>query len=54
MITTRPYREAMSAAAAVAELREGSGTQFDPAVVSALLERLEAPALTSSSAASAS
>jgi putative nucleotidyltransferase with HDIG domain len=54
MITTRPYREAMSAADAVAELRDKSGTQFDPQVVEALLKRLRVPALTSSSAASAS
>ncbi len=54
MITTRPYREAMSVADAVAELRAKSGTQFDPDVVAALLERLCTPALTASSAASAS
>ncbi len=40
MITTRPYREAMSAEHAAAELRAKSGTQFDPQVVEALLERL--------------
>ena len=54
MITTRPYRDAMSAADAVAELRDKSGTQFDPEVVAALLKRLRVPALISSSAASAS
>jgi putative nucleotidyltransferase with HDIG domain len=53
MITTRPYREAMSPADAVAELSDKSGTQFDPDVVAALLERLRVPAL-SASAASAS
>jgi diguanylate cyclase (GGDEF)-like protein/putative nucleotidyltransferase with HDIG domain len=42
MITTRPYREAMSIERATAELREKSGTQFDPQVVEALLERLGA------------
>jgi diguanylate cyclase (GGDEF)-like protein/putative nucleotidyltransferase with HDIG domain len=42
MITTRPYREAMSAAHAAAELRAKAGTQFDPQVVEALLERLGA------------
>ncbi len=42
MITTRPYREAMSAEDAIAELRAKSGTQFDPQVVGALLERLGA------------
>jgi HD-GYP domain-containing protein (c-di-GMP phosphodiesterase class II) len=59
MITTRPYREAMSAEDAVAELRDKSGTQFDPQVVAALLKRLRlrlrVPALSpSSSAVSAS
>ena len=55
MITTRPYREAMSPEDAVAELRDKSGTQFDPQVVAALLKRLRVPALSpSSSAASAS
>jgi putative nucleotidyltransferase with HDIG domain len=50
MITTRPYREAMSPADAVAELRDKSGTQFDPDVVAALLKRLRVPGLTSSAA----
>jgi HD-GYP domain-containing protein (c-di-GMP phosphodiesterase class II) len=57
MITTRPYREAMSAEDAVAELRDRSGTQFDPQVVAAPLKRLRlrVPALSpSASAASAS
>ena len=49
MITTRPYREAMSHEDAVAELRDKSGSQFDPQVVAALLRLLEAPALSSSS-----
>ena len=42
MITTRPYREAMSDADATAELRDKAGTQFDPQVVEALLETLGA------------
>jgi diguanylate cyclase (GGDEF)-like protein len=55
MITTRPYREAMSVQDAVAELRDKSGTQFDPQVVAALLKRLRVPRLVpTSSAASAS
>jgi HD-GYP domain-containing protein (c-di-GMP phosphodiesterase class II) len=54
MITTRPYREAMSPAEAVAELRAGSGSQFDPQVVAALLERLRVPGLSSSRASAAS
>jgi len=33
----RPYRAARSTAAAIAELRAGAGTQFDPAVVEALV-----------------
>ena len=37
MTTTRSYRGAMPAAAAAAELVRCAGTQFDPAVVDALL-----------------
>lgn len=40
MTTDRPYREAMSEPAAIAELRANSGSQFDPAVVDALVETL--------------
>jgi HD-GYP domain-containing protein (c-di-GMP phosphodiesterase class II) len=40
MITARPYRSPMSHEDAVAELRRGAGTQFDPAVVAALLAEL--------------
>ncbi|MDX6670140.1 MAG: hypothetical protein QOI91_503 [Solirubrobacteraceae bacterium] len=40
MTSDRPYREKMSHEAAAAELREGAGTQFDPAVVRALLDAL--------------
>jgi HD-GYP domain-containing protein (c-di-GMP phosphodiesterase class II) len=36
MLTDRPYRPAMSSAAALAELRRCAGTQFDPQVVDAL------------------
>jgi HD-GYP domain-containing protein (c-di-GMP phosphodiesterase class II) len=46
MTTTRPYREARTAEAALAELERCSGTQFDPAVVDVLValvrERVEA------------
>ena len=35
MTTDRPYRPAMSRERAVAELRAGAGTQFDPEVVEA-------------------
>jgi HD-GYP domain-containing protein (c-di-GMP phosphodiesterase class II) len=38
MTTTRSYRKGMSVDVAVAELTANSGTQFDPAVVDALLE----------------
>ena len=40
MTSDRPYRRAMSHAEAAAELRRCAGTQFDPAVVSALLDAL--------------
>jgi two-component system, cell cycle response regulator len=45
MVSNRPYRAAMSLADAVAELRDGAGTQFHPAVVEAfctLVGELEA------------
>ena len=42
MITNRPYRAAMSSEAALSELRRNSGTQFDPAVVTAFAAVLEA------------
>ncbi len=41
MVTDRPYRRSLSYPAAVAELQRCTGTQFDPAVVSALLAELE-------------
>jgi GAF domain-containing protein len=37
MLADRPYRERLRLDAALAELRAGSGTQFDPAVVEALI-----------------
>ena len=37
MTTDRPYRKALSEADALAELQRCSGTQFDPAVVDALV-----------------
>ncbi len=36
MTSDRPYRKRMSEADATAELKAGSGSQFDPAVVEAL------------------
>jgi diguanylate cyclase (GGDEF)-like protein len=41
MTTDRPYRKALDVAEARQQLEEGAGTQFDPAVVAALLEVLE-------------
>ncbi len=41
MTSTRSYRQARSIAAAVAELRNCSGTQFDPAFVDALVTAVE-------------
>ncbi|MDQ2909075.1 MAG: HD-GYP domain-containing protein [Candidatus Eremiobacteraeota bacterium] len=38
MISKRPYRGAMSVPAAIEELRAGSGTQWDPVIVTAMLE----------------
>ena len=42
MITTRPYRKALSVADALAEIRRCAGTQFDPDVVVALCAEVEA------------
>ncbi|MBJ7459089.1 MAG: HD-GYP domain-containing protein [Thermoleophilaceae bacterium] len=42
MTSERPYREPLSEAQAREQLRQGSGTQFDPTVVGALLAALEA------------
>jgi two-component system cell cycle response regulator len=41
MITTRPYRHALSRADALRELRRCSGTQFDPVVVRALCAEVD-------------
>jgi putative nucleotidyltransferase with HDIG domain len=40
MINERPYREELSVAGAMEELRAKSGTQFDPRVIGAMLEIL--------------
>ena len=40
MITPRPYRPAMRREAALAELRAGAGSTYDPDVVDALLDLL--------------
>jgi len=44
MVSDRPYRRAMPPAAARAELEANAGSQFDPAVVRALLDELGAKA----------
>jgi putative nucleotidyltransferase with HDIG domain len=43
MTTDRPYRKALPLHTAVGELTVCAGTQFDPAVVAALLKRLNGP-----------
>jgi len=45
MTSNRPYRPALSPGAAQEELRRGSGTQFDPEVVSVLMQTLERTAV---------
>jgi hypothetical protein len=44
MTCDRPYRTGMAAAEALGELRDGAGTQFDPAVVDAFCEAVAAHA----------
>ena len=41
MTTGRPYRKALPLEAAIAELRRVAGSQFDPAVVEAVLRVVE-------------
>ena len=45
MTSRRPYRPALSPTAAREELRRGAGAQFDPQVVSALVQTLERTAV---------
>jgi len=47
MVSDRPYRRALSVRAAVVELRTGAGSQFDPAVVDALVAEVWGPAIDS-------
>jgi HD-GYP domain-containing protein (c-di-GMP phosphodiesterase class II) len=42
MTTNRVYREALTHAETIAELRDNAGTQFDPVVVEAVIRRVEA------------
>lgn len=41
MLLSRPYRKGMSWPAVVAELRRGTGTQFDPALVEPFIKAME-------------
>src|SRR5205807_62417 len=41
MISDRPYRRALQPEAALAELRRGAGTQFDPQVVQVFEQALD-------------
>lgn len=43
MVSDRPYRQGLTTAAAVEELRRESGRQFDPGVVAAFLGVLDVP-----------
>jgi HD-GYP domain-containing protein (c-di-GMP phosphodiesterase class II) len=40
MTCDRPYRDAMASSEALTEIQAGAGTQFDPAVVAALIDAL--------------
>ena len=51
MVADRPYRKALPAEVAMAELERCAGTQFDPAVVGALACELERDAGQASSGA---
>ena len=52
MTTTRSYRKAMTTEEALAELRRCSGTQFDPAVASVLIEVVEGQSTASTASSS--
>jgi HD-GYP domain-containing protein (c-di-GMP phosphodiesterase class II) len=41
MVSDRPYRQALPKWRAIQELRDGVGTQFDPAVVGAVVKVAE-------------
>ncbi|RJQ46432.1 MAG: metal-dependent phosphohydrolase, partial [Gaiellales bacterium] len=42
MVSDRPYRQALTQAEAIAELRKGAGTQFDPEMVELFIEAIDA------------
>lgn len=54
MTSDRPYRKAMPDAAAIAELRAGAGSQFDPAVVEAFCHLMEQEQVVGDAAAAGS
>ena len=41
MVSDRPYRKAMPTGAAIAELKRGAGTQFDPKIVTIFLQAMQ-------------
>ncbi|MDP2955638.1 MAG: HD domain-containing protein [Longimicrobiales bacterium] len=41
MASPRPYRDALAPGVALAEIRDGAGTQFEPAIVTAFLAMME-------------
>jgi putative nucleotidyltransferase with HDIG domain len=43
MISDRPYRKALSEREAIAELRKGAGTDFDPDIVATFIRFLNSP-----------
>jgi HD-GYP domain-containing protein (c-di-GMP phosphodiesterase class II) len=44
MTSDRPYRQAMTPTRAQDELRRCAGSQFDPSVITALLDEVRSPA----------
>ena len=43
MISDRPYRKALTRDEAIAELRKGAGTYFDPGIVSTFIQCVNGP-----------
>ena len=50
MVTERPYSAALAHEAAIAELHECAGSQFDPDVVATLIDVLSSARMTESAA----